>query len=558
MITFFLKPYLNYGAPIFYLKSPIKLKRVLLALFLGIGIIGVSIAGPYDDWPDDAVCMWLDMKPTHAGYLAEVKKRNIMCQGGKAVAGGAKTATSQSTTTNNKKTSSKKTSLSKDSSIMSYEVVFAADILKELLERVLSKTDFDFSKQKLANISDNWRCNFKMRRVDYDQSVKGDIQPWTVAQGAVEISGSKISFAKGSFWERGGLSTDPSYLQDEVNLKLTSDGHIVGRMAYFTHGVEEGEVPRSPLYVTLTKHKRSKPIDPSNIKKTNAELWIDVEDWAGGIIQIKSCKQTSASKTNSNQNTPSTKIVSTSDDDPTVSKIIEVIQGDNFIVDIAEPHEIAGSNINLILRNIDAPDATKSCPKQIELGIKVKDIVTQKLADATSIKLKNIRKTSKAVIAQVILDGNDLGEELIAKGYASNEYGYWKGYMCSALTAYLSAEQHMWNDDFDRAVFWYERAIVLEPENTQRGKAEFHLYLAYRKMDDAIAAKKHLIESAKRGWKEGELDLGENYLNGWDGFTQDLSEAKYWLKQAYSHGEKRAEKIYCSSLTADKQATCKF
>ena len=44
----------------------------------------------------------------------------------------------------------------------------------------------------------------------------------------------------------------------------------------------------------------------------------------------------------------------------------------------------------------------------------------------------------------------------------------------------------------------------------------------------------------------------------WDGFTKDLSEAKYWLKQAYAHGEDRAEKIYCSSLTPDKQATCKF
>ena len=44
-----------------------KLKRIVLALSLGIGLITASIAGPYDDWPDDAVCMWLDMKPTHEG-----------------------------------------------------------------------------------------------------------------------------------------------------------------------------------------------------------------------------------------------------------------------------------------------------------------------------------------------------------------------------------------------------------------------------------------------------------------------------------------------------------
>ena len=454
--------------------------------------------------------------------------------------------------------SSSSSSLSKDSSIVTYEVVFAADVLQELLERVLSKTDFDFSKHKLTSNADNWRCNFIMRRVNYEDSVGGTIESWSSARGAVVISGSKISFAKGSAWEMGGLSTDPSYLQDEVNLKLTHDGHIVGRMAYFIFGVQEGEVPVSPRYVSLTKHKNSKPIDPSNMKKTNAELWIDIEDWAGGIIRIKSCKQTSAPKTNSNQSSSTTKVVATSDNDPTVSNIIEVIQGDRFIVDIAEPHELAGSGVTIFLKDIDAPDAIKSCPKQMELGQKVKDIVAQKLADAQSIKLKNFRKTNKGIRTQVIVDGKDLGEELISKGYASNEYGYWKAYICSSLTAYLSAEQHMWNNDFDKAIFWYERAIVMEPNSTQRGKAEYHLNIAYRNLDDSISAKNHLIESAKQGWSEGEFELGENYLNGWDGFTKDLSEAKYWLKQAYANGEDRAEKVYCSSLTPDKQATCKF
>ena len=454
--------------------------------------------------------------------------------------------------------SSSSSSLSKDSSIVTYEVVFAADVLQELLERVLSKTDFDFSKHKLTSNADNWRCNFIMRRVNYEDSVGGTIESWSSARGAVVISGSKISFAKGSAWEMGGLSTDPSYLQDEVNLKLTHDGHIVGRMAYFIYGVQEGEVPVSPRYVSLTKHKNSKPIDPSNMKKTNAELWIDIEDWAGGIIRIKSCKQTSAPKTNSNQSSSTTKVVATSDKDPTVSKIIEVIQGDRFIVDIAEPHELAGSGVTIFLKDIDAPDAIKSCPKQMELGEKVKGIVAQKLADAQSIKLKNFRKTNKGIRTQVIVDGKDLGEELISKGYASNEYGYWKAYICSSLTAYLSAEQHMWNNDFDKAIFWYERAIVMEPNSTQRGKAEYHLNIAYKNLDDSISAKNHLIESAKQGWSEGEFELGENYLNGWDGFTKDLSEAKYWLKQAYANGEDRAEKVYCSSLTPDKQATCKF
>jgi endonuclease YncB( thermonuclease family) len=37
---------------------------------------------------------------------------------------------------------------------------------------------------------------------------------------------------------------------------------------------------------------------------------------------------------------------------------------------------------------------------------------------ASSIKLTNFRKTNTKIIAQVIVDGVDLGEELVSKGYA--------------------------------------------------------------------------------------------------------------------------------------------
>jgi len=110
-----------------------------------------------------------------------------------------------------------------------------------------------------------------------------------MAKGGINVQGSDVEFTEGSFWQMGGLSTDPSYLQDEVNIRLTEDGHFVGKMAYFTHTVKEGEVPRNPLYPILTKHKRSKPINLKSIGDS-AEIWIDVEDWAGGIMRISRCK----------------------------------------------------------------------------------------------------------------------------------------------------------------------------------------------------------------------------------------------------------------------------
>jgi CubicO group peptidase (beta-lactamase class C family)/endonuclease YncB( thermonuclease family) len=128
-----------------------------------------------------------------------------------------------------------------------------------------------------------------------------------------------------------------------------------------------------------------------------------------------------------------TRVVETLDTDPTISEVIEVSNADKFIVNIAEPHELAGTNIKIGLKDIDAPDAIKSCPKQMEFGIEVRDYVSQKLENASSIKLTNYRKTNTKIIAEVIVDGVDLGDELVSKGYASREFGFWKPYFCNRI-----------------------------------------------------------------------------------------------------------------------------
>jgi len=261
----------------------------------------------------------------------------------------------------------------------------------------------------------------------------------------------------------------------------------------------------------------------------------------GGTDSILDYLETKVDEPELKTETP--KVV-TSDDDPTVSKVIEVIHGDTFIVDIAEPHELAGSNIKLIIRDANTPDSTKSCSKQMELGIEVKDIVTQKLADASSIKLKNFRKTSKAVIAQVIVDGKDLGEELIAKGYASNEYGHWKAYFCSSLQAMASGDSN-WKYggtvDVDKAIFWYERAIFLDPDRDQK-LVTYDLSELYKMNGDTKKSIDYLKQSAELGYMKAEEALGAAYMNG-DGVSKNLAQAKKWLKKAYENGSDSAEDI---------------
>ena len=254
--------------------------------------------------------------------------------------------------------------------------------------------------------------------------------------------------------------------------------------------------------------------------------------------------------------TVETKKIKASDSDPAVSKVIEVTHGDKLIVEIAEPHELAGSNIMVSLKDIDAPDATRSCPKQLELGLKVKDYVTQKLENAISIKLTNFRKTNTKIIAQVIVDGVDLGEELVSKGYASEEYGYWKPYFCSALSATNQADQYVDTDE-RKAIFWYERSIILDPDGSKNQESHFLLSKMYFNLGDTNKSLDSLKKSASLGWIAAMEQLGSDYLNG-NGVKKNPNQGKNWLKKAFDKGSQIAEDIYCGSLPESKQKTCKF
>ena len=52
----------------------------LLILFFPLCIFNSSYAaGIYDDWPDEAICLWLEQRPNHEGYLKENEKRGLNC-----------------------------------------------------------------------------------------------------------------------------------------------------------------------------------------------------------------------------------------------------------------------------------------------------------------------------------------------------------------------------------------------------------------------------------------------------------------------------------------------
>lgn len=110
--------------------------------------------------------------------------------------------------------------------------------------------------------------------------------------------------------------------------------------------------------------------------------------------------------------------------DVSVSRIIKVIDGDTFRVDINELPDIIGKNIRIRILGIDAPEINGKCAFEKELAIKARDFVQILLDNADSVILKNLdRGNFFRLLAEVIVDGKNLGELLIAKDLAVRYQG---------------------------------------------------------------------------------------------------------------------------------------
>mgnify|MGYP006428710153 CR=1 FL=1 len=242
-----------------------KFSIKIIAFYLLTGLSIYSYAGFLDDWTDDQICGWME-NPTPPEYIIdEAVKRNLDCAPESA-----------------KKKAQEDTGLQ----IMVFDADFSDSDLEELSQTDLTKTDFDFSEFKIANNHRNLECQFYLEEVMHDQT-----GPWTIAEGDLIIDSGEVKIdVKVSRWKRGGLSTDPKYLRDEVNLRLTEDGYLVGKMAYF-EWVGDGELPKLPIYPKLLKHNNSKPLSYKNPTTGSAKFLLEKTlDWSDSVLHLNNCK----------------------------------------------------------------------------------------------------------------------------------------------------------------------------------------------------------------------------------------------------------------------------
>ena len=57
----------------------IKYLPSFLVILLSLAISNLAFAGIYDDWPDEAICTWLEERPDDKLFLKENEKRELNC-----------------------------------------------------------------------------------------------------------------------------------------------------------------------------------------------------------------------------------------------------------------------------------------------------------------------------------------------------------------------------------------------------------------------------------------------------------------------------------------------
>ncbi len=107
-----------------------------------------------------------------------------------------------------------------------------------------------------------------------------------------------------------------------------------------------------------------------------------------------------------------------------VSKVISVYDGDTFRVNIDLLPPIVGRNIPIRVNGIDTPEIRGKCQYEKDIAIKARNFVRGKLNNAEEIKLTNLQRGKYfRVIANVIVDGISLEQELLDNDLAYSYYG---------------------------------------------------------------------------------------------------------------------------------------
>ena len=114
-----------------------------------------------------------------------------------------------------------------------------------------------------------------------------------------------------------------------------------------------------------------------------------------------------------------------------VLEITSIYDGDTFRVNIKGFPAIIGDRMSVRINGIDTPELRGKCEREKVLERKAKQFTVRKLRTGKSIILKNIKRGKYfRLIADVYIDGINLGEQLIKQGHAVRYKGKTKISWC--------------------------------------------------------------------------------------------------------------------------------
>lgn len=107
-----------------------------------------------------------------------------------------------------------------------------------------------------------------------------------------------------------------------------------------------------------------------------------------------------------------------------VYRVISVYDGDTMRVDIDGWPDIVGKNIGVRLYGIDTPEMRDKRFFIKKKAKKARDYLRKRLAEADVIEIADVSRGKYfRVVGKVLVDGDDVGKEMIELGLAKPYYG---------------------------------------------------------------------------------------------------------------------------------------
>jgi micrococcal nuclease len=115
----------------------------------------------------------------------------------------------------------------------------------------------------------------------------------------------------------------------------------------------------------------------------------------------------------------------------TILEVTSIYDGDTFRANIEDFPAVIGESMSIRINGVNTPELRGKCDKEKQLARLAKQFTVERLRAAKSIVLKNIKRGKYfRLIADVYVDGVNLGEQLINQGHAVRYVGKTKQTWC--------------------------------------------------------------------------------------------------------------------------------